>query len=184
MIRQQREKLKVYEFLYNRLPFSDIEKKELEQLRKEEELERQFEQQLAQISLDNIEVLWHCEFRDHHCSDIVNVLLATDYCYYLFILKDLEGAFRVNAFNILCNEDNAPILNLNDAEQIYTHFRNILIDEGKYQRPIILKYIVMNPKFHIQGARSEMLLKQGDLPYYLKAIESAAKVRKKYQRPL
>ena len=90
----------------------------------------------------------------------------------------------MNAFNILCNEDNAPILNLNDAEQIYKHFRNILIDEGKYQRPIILKYIVMNPKFHIQGARSEMLLKQGDLPYYLKAIESAAKVRKKYQRPL
>ncbi len=184
MIRQQREKLKVYEFLYNRLPFTDMEKKELVHMREQEELERHFEMHLAHIKLDNIEVMWHCEFGDQHCDDIVNILLATDYCYYLFILKDFQGTFRVNAFNILCNEDNAPILNLNEYDSIYQHFRNILIDEGKYQRPIILKYVVMNPHFRMQGSRSEMLLKLADLPYYLKAIESAAKVRKKYQRPL
>lgn len=184
MIRQQREKLRVYEFLYNRLPFSDVERKELVYLRAQEELERQFEVQLAHIKLDHIEVMWHCEFDNEHSSDIVNVLLATDYCYYLFVLKDLSGIHKVNAFNILCNEDNAPVLNLNESEGIYRHFRSILIDEGKYQRPIILKYVVMNPGFRMQGTRSDMLLKITDLPYYLKAIESAAKVRKKYQRPL
>ncbi|HJE19243.1 MAG TPA: hypothetical protein K8V35_02695 [Aliicoccus persicus] len=184
MIREQREKLQIYEFLYNRLPFSDEEQKELEVLREQEELEAQFEQQLTQIKLDNIEVMWHCSFDDQHSEDIVNVMLATDYCYYLFVLKDLKGTHSINAFNILVNGNNDPVINLHQSKEIYEHFRRTLIDEGKYQRPIILKYVVMNPRFEIRGKGSEVLLRYDDLPYYLKAIESAAKIRKKYRRPL
>lgn len=184
MIREQREKLKIYEFLYNRLPFSPSEQQELQLLREQEELESKFEQYLARINLEHIEVVWHCEFSSHHGKDIINVLLATDYCYYLFILKDLKGTHSLNAFNILCNDSNEPVVDLNESKEIYEHFRSVLIDEGKYQRPIILKYVVMNPRFSMQGKRSEMLLKLDDLPYYLKAIESAAKIRKKSQCPL
>lgn len=184
MIREQREKLKIYEFLYNRLPFSPHEQRELQVLREQEELEAKFEQELARICLDNIDVVWHCEFSSQHGGDIVNVLLATDYCYYMFVLKDFKDTHAINSFNILINEKNEPVLDLNQSKEIYEHFRGILIDEGKYQRPIILKYVVMNPRFSIQGKRSEMLLRYDDLPYYLKAIESAAKIRKKYRRPL
>lgn len=184
MLREKNDRLKVYEFLYNRLPFTEDEKSELERLQKIDILESKFNQHLAKISSANLDVIWHCDINIKSTVHHINIMLATDYCYYLFILHDFIGKHYINTFNILCNEDNEPIYDFNQSNEIFDHFKQLLIDEGKYQRPIIIKHVMMDDSFFVHGNRKDLILKNDDLPYYLKAIESAAKVRKKYQRPL
>lgn len=184
MLREKREKLQVYEFLYNRLPFTDAEKEELLTLQQVDALEASFHEYLSQISTRNIEVVWHCDIEINHKKHIINVMMATDYCYYIFILHDFSGKHSVNAFNILCDKAHNAVYDLNQSDDIYEQFRLMLIDEGKYQRPIMVKHVMMDATFSVTGNRKDNILKLDDLPFYLKAIESAAKIRKKYQRPL
>jgi len=178
-MREKHEKLKVYEFLYNRLPFSDTEKQEFRAMQRMEKLEARFEIELARVKTQNMSIHWHTEMLIDSDYEIVNVLIVTDYCYYLFVLHDLAGEFYINPFNILCRENHEAALDLNRSERIYEMFRSQLIDEGKYQRPIILKYVMMNSGFRLQGRRSELFLDVKNLPYYLKAIEHSAVIRKK-----
>lgn len=182
-MRAKDEKLKVYEFLYNRLPFSDTEKQEYKAMQRMEKLEARFEIELARIKTHNMKIHWHTEMLIDSDYEIVNVLIVTDYCYYLFVLHDLEGEFYINPFNILCHENHEAALDLNRSSRIYEIFREQLIDEGKFQRPIILKYVMMNSGFKIKGRRSELFLDSKNLPYYLKAIEHSAVIRKKNHHP-
>ena len=182
-MREKHEKLKVYEFLYNRLPFSDTEKQEFRAMQRMEKLEARFERELARIKTHNMSIHWHTEMLIDSDYEIVNVLIVTDYCYYLFVLHDLAGEFYINPFNILCRDNHEAALDLNRSERIYEMFRSQLIDEGKYQRPIILKYVMMNNGFRLQGRRSELFLDEKNLPYYLKAIEHSAVIRKKNHHP-
>src|SRR5699024_2640600 len=90
-MKPKNERLKVYEFLYNRLPFSDQDTLEYEAMQRMELLEEHFDLYLRQIDLSNIEVHWHSEVYIDSDLELINVLLATEYCYYLFILHDFSG---------------------------------------------------------------------------------------------
>ncbi|WP_411843967.1 hypothetical protein [Salinicoccus sp. HZC-1] len=182
-MRDKNEKLKVYEFLYNRLPFSENEKQEFKAMQRMEKLEAKFEHQLSKIKTHNMRIYWHTEILVDSDYEIINVLIVTDYCYYLFVLHELEGEYYINPFNILCHSDHKAVLDLNRSERIYDMFREQLIDEGEYQRPIIIKYVMMNSEFKIKGRRSELFLDAKNLPYYLKAIEHSAVIRKKNHHP-
>src|SRR5690625_6663301 len=67
---------------------------------------------------------WHTEMLIDSYYEIVNVLIVTDYCYYLFVLHDLAGEFYINPFNILCRENHEAALDLNRSERIYEMFRD------------------------------------------------------------
>lgn len=180
-MRQKNEKLKVYEFLYNRLPFSNTEQEEYNAMQRAEALEAEFEKYLSGIDTSNISVHWHCEVILDKAHEFVNVLLVTDYCYYLFVLHDLKGIHYINPFNILCNEEHEAVLDLNRSRNLYETFKHELIDEGKFQRPIIIKYVMMNAEFKTKTRKSELFLSKENLPYYLRAIEHSAVIRKKYR---
>ena len=60
-MRQKPDRLKVYEFLYNRLPFSDNETKEYEAMQRMEKLEEKFEHHLMKINTTNMRIHWHAE---------------------------------------------------------------------------------------------------------------------------
>ncbi|CAM2953015.1 hypothetical protein [Salinicoccus roseus] len=182
-MRQKPDRLKVYEFLYNRLPFSDNETKEYEAMQRMEKLEEKFEHHLMKINTTNMRIHWHAEVLIDRQAEIVNVLIVTDYCYYLFILQDLEGEHYINPFNILCSSTHEAVLDLNRSRRIFEMFRDQLIDAGTYQRPVILKYVLMNDAFQLKGKRSDIFLEEQNLPYYLKAIEHSAVIRKKNHRP-
>ncbi|WP_020008763.1 hypothetical protein [Salinicoccus albus] len=183
-MREKNEKLKVYEFLYNRLPFSEDEAEELEALQRMEKLEKEFESHLSKIKTGNMEIHWHSEVLVDSRYELVNVLIATDYCYYMFVLRDLHGEHYINSFNILCDSSHEAVLDLNRSDRIYEIFRDQLIDDGKYQRPVILKYVVMNEKFSLTGSKSEKFLNRRNLDYYLKAIEHSAVIKKKHYPPV
>ncbi|MFC3419810.1 hypothetical protein ACFOLA_10010 [Salinicoccus hispanicus] len=182
-MRNKPDRLKVYEFLYDRLPFSENEVVEYEAMQRMERLEGQFEQYLMKIKTSNMLIHWHAEVLVDKRLEIVNVLIVTDYCYYLFVLHDQEGEHYINPFNILCNMSHEAVLDLNRSRRLFDMFREQLIDEGKYQRPIILKYVMMNKAFKLKGKRSDLFLEEEDLPYYLKAIEHSAVIRKKNHHP-
>lgn len=182
-MRDKPDRLKVYEFLYDRLPFSENEVIEYEAMKRMEKLEGQFEQYLMKIKTSNMLIHWHAETLVDKRLEIVNVLIVTDYCYYLFVLHELEGEHYVNPFNILCNMSHEAVLDLNRSRQLFDMFKEQLVDEGKYQRPIILKYVMMNKTFKLKGKRSDLFLEVPDLPYYLKAIEHSAVIRKKNHHP-
>lgn len=55
-MRQKNEKLKVYEFLYNRLPFSDDETEEFEAMQRMDLLEEHFDLYLGKINQE----IWNC----------------------------------------------------------------------------------------------------------------------------
>ncbi len=178
-MRKKNEKLKIYEFLYNRLPFSEDETKEYEALRRSEKLEEEFELYLDEIKTANIDVYWHSEVYVDGGCEFVHVLMVTDYCYYIFILHDLTGGHYINAFNILCNDAHDAVLDLNRSEKLYQMFRARLIDEGEFQRPIIVKYVMMNDGFVLKTRKSDLFLSKVNLPYYLKAIEQSAVLKNK-----
>lgn len=178
-MRKKNEKLKVYEFLYNRLPFSEDETKEYQALRRSEKLEEEFERHLNSIKTVNMEVHWHSEvYVDGRC-EFIHVLLVTDYCYYIFILHDLAGGHYINAFNILCDDAHDAVLDLNRSEKLYQMFRAQLIDEGAFQRPIIVKYVMMNDEFRLKTRKTDLFLSKENLPSYLRAIEQSAVLKKK-----
>lgn len=179
-MRQKDDKLKVYEFLYNRLPFSSREQEEFEAMQRVEKLEAEFEKYLDGIDTANISTHWHCEVILDEAHEFVNVLLVTDYCYYLFVLHDLKGTHYINSFNILCNEDHEAVLDLNRSRHLYDVFKHELIDEGQFQRPIIIKYVMMNDSFRTKTRKSELFLSKKNLDYYLRAIEHSAVIRKKH----
>lgn len=179
-MREKNEKFKVYEFLYNRLPFSDSEQEEFKALERAERLEAEFESYLDKIDTTNISVHWHCQVMLDEAHEFVNVLLVTDYCYYLFVLHDLAGVHYINPFNILCNEAHDAVLDLNRSKSLYDMFKHELIDEGEFKRPIIIKYVMMNSGFRTKSRKSELFLSKENLPYYLKAIEHSAVMRKKH----
>lgn len=178
-MREKNEKLKVYEFLYNRLPFSDDETREYEALARSEKLEIEFEQYLSVIDTRNIDVYWRSEVHVDGRSEFVHVMLVTDYCYYIFILHDLEGEHYVNPFKILCNAAHIPVLDLNQGDRIYQVFKAQLIDEGEFQRPVIIKYVMMNDRFRTKSRKTDLFLSKENLPYYLKAIEHSAVIKNK-----
>ncbi len=182
-MREKHDRLKVYEFLYNRVPFSDDETAEYHSMQKMEHLESEFERHLMNINTKNMSVHWHAEMHIGNSFEIVNVLITTDYCYYLFVLHDLSGPHYINQFNILCTAEHEAVIDLNRSRAIFEMFRGQLIDEGHYQRPIILKYVMMDPSFKIESARSELFLKLSELPHYLKTIEHSAVIRKKNRHP-
>lgn len=179
-MRKKNEKLKIYEFLYNRLPFSDDETREYQALCRSEKLEEEFEQYLSEIKTRNIDVYWHSEVYVDGKSEFVHVLLITDYCYYIFILHDLSGEHYINAFNILCDDAHAAVMDLNRSEKLYQMFKAQLIDDGEFQRPIIVKYVVMNDTFRMKTRKSDLFLSKVNLPYYLKAIEHSAVIKNKH----
>lgn len=179
-MRQKNDKLKVYEFLYNRLPFSNSEQEEFQAMQRAEKLEAEFEAYLLKIDTSNISIHWHCEVMLDQSQEFVNVLLVTDYCYYLFILHDLKGPHYINPFNILCTEEHEAVLDLNRSKNIYEIFKHELIDEGEFQRPIIIKYVMMHSSFSTKTRKSELFLSKENLPYYLRAIEHSAVIRKKH----
>lgn len=183
-MREKNEKLKVYEFLYNRLPFSEDEAEELKALQRMEKLEKEFEEHLLKIKTGNMEIHWHSEVLIDSDYELVNVLIVTDYCYYLFVLHDFRGEHYINLFNILCDSAHEAVLDLNRSDRIYEMFRDQLIDDGKYQRPIILKYVMMNEKFSLKGRKCEKFLDKRNLAYYLKAIEHSAVIKKKQYPPV
>ncbi len=178
-MRKKNEKLKVYEFLYDRLPFSEDETKEYQALCRSERLEEEFEQYLKEIKTVNIDIHWHSEVYVDGRSEFIHVLLVTDYCFYIFILHDLSGGHYINAFNILCNDEHVAVLDLNRSEKLYRMFRAQLIDEGNFQRPIIVKYVMMNDGFRMKTRKSDLFLSKANLPYYLKAIEQSAVLKNK-----
>lgn len=179
-MRQKNDKLKVYEFLYNRLPFSNSEQEEFQAMQRAEKLEAEFEEYLSKIDTSNISIHWHCEVMLDQSQEFVNVLLVTDYCYYLFVLHDLKGPHYINPFNILCTEEHEAVLDLNRSKNLYEIFKHELIDEGEFQRPIIIKYVMMNTSFSTKTRKSELFLSKENLPYYLRAIEHSAVIRKKH----
>ncbi|WP_052256727.1 hypothetical protein [Salinicoccus sp. YB14-2] len=178
-MREKNEKLKIYEFLYNRLPFNDDETKEYQALCRSEALEEEFEQYLQAINMTNIDICWHSEVFVDGEREFVHVLLITDYCYYIFILQDLEGEHYINPFNILCTDSHEAVMDLNRSDKLYQMFKAQLIDEGEFQRPIIVKYIMMNDRFRIKSRKSDLFLSKENLPYYLKAIEHSAVIKNK-----
>lgn len=178
-MRKKNEKLKIYEFLYNRLPFTDDETKEYQALCRSEALEEEFEQYLLDINMTNIDIYWHSEVFVDGNHEFVHVLLVTDYCYYTFILHDLEGGHYVNQFNILCTDSHEAVMDLNRSEKLYQMFKAQLIDEGEFQRPIIVKYVMMNDRFKMKTRKNDLFLSRENLPYYLKAIEQSAVIKNK-----
>lgn len=182
-MREKNDKLKVYEFLYNRLPFSVEESEELKALQHIDKLEQQFEQYLGRINTTNMDVHWHCEMMIGTDHELINVLIATEYCYYLFILHDYAGDHFVNPFNVLIDSQYEAVYDLNRTSQVYEKFKEILIDEGKFQRPIIIKHVVLNDTFRLTKRPSEHFLSLKNLPYYLRAIEHSAVIKKKTSRP-
>lgn len=183
-MRQKNEKLKVYEFLYNRLPFSEDETEEYEAMQRMDLLEEHFELYLRKIDTSNMELHWHCEIVIGSDHEMINVLIATEYCYYLFILHDYEGEHYINPFNILIDKNYDAVYDLNRTSKVYEKFKETLIDDGNFQRPIIVKHVVMNDTFHLAKRPSEQFLSLKNLPYYLRAIEHSAVIRKKQQRPV
>lgn len=179
-MKPKNEKLKVYEFLYNRLPFSDQDTLEYEAMQRMELLEEHFDLYLRQIDLSNIEVHWHSEVYIDSDLELINVLLATEYCYYLFILHDFSGEHYINPFNILINKEHEAVYDLNRSTKIYEKFKTTLVDEGNFQRPIIIKHVVLNETFRLAKRPSENFLSLKNLPYYLRAIEHSAVIRKKH----
>ncbi|CDZ99351.1 hypothetical protein BN1048_00422 [Jeotgalicoccus saudimassiliensis] len=182
-MRQKNEKLKVYEFLYNRLPFSDDETEEYEAMQRMDLLEEHFDLYLSKINKENMELFWHCEVIIGTDHELINVLLATEYCYYLFILHDYAGEHFINPFNILIDSSYEAVYDLNRTEKVYEKFKEALIDDGTFQRPIIIKHVVMNETFRLVKRPSDQFLSLKNLPYYLKAIEHSAVMRKKQPRP-
>src|SRR5699024_3771315 len=145
-MRQKNEKLKVYEFLYNRLPFSDNETEEYEAMQRMDLLEEHFDLYLRKINTKNMELHWHCEVVVGTEHEMINVLIATEYCYYLFVLHDYSGEHYINPFNILINKQYEAVYDLNRTAKIYDKFKESLIDEGSFQRPIIIKHVVIDRK--------------------------------------
>src|SRR5699024_8446554 len=148
-------------------------------MQRREKLEDRFAIELARVKTQNMRIHWHTEMLIDSDYEIVNVRIVTDYCYYLFVLHDLARELYVNPFTILGRANQEAPLAVNRSERIYEMFRSQLMDEGKYQRPIILKYVMMNSGFRLQGRRSELFLDVKNLPYYLEAIEHSAVIRKK-----
>lgn len=182
-MKPKNERLKVYEFLYNRLPFNNDETEEYEALQRMELLEEHFDLYLRDINLTNIEVHWHSEIHIGSKSELINVLLATEYCYYLFMLHDFSGEHYINPFNILVNKAHEPVYDLNRSISIYEKFKDTLIDEGTYQRPVIIKHVVLNDTFKLNKRPHENFLSLKNLPFYLRAIEHSAVIRKKHLQP-
>lgn len=182
-MRQKNEKLKVYEFLYNRLPFSDDESEEYEAMQRMDLLEEHFDLYLKKINTSNMELFWHCEVIVGTDHELINVLIATEYCYYLFILHDYAGEHFINPFNILIDSSYEAVYDLNRTSKVYEKFKETLIDDGNFQRPIIIKHVVMNETFKLLKRPSDQFLSLKSLPYYLRAIEHSAVIRKKQPRP-
>ena len=182
-MRQKNEKLKVYEFLYNRLPFSDDESEEYEAMQRMDLLEEHFDLYLKKINTSNMELFWHCEVIVGSDHELINVLIATEYCYYLFILHDYAGEHFINPFNILIDSSYEAVYDLNRTSKVYEKFKETLIDDGNFQRPIIIKHVVMNETFKLAKRPSDQFLSLKNLPHYLRAIEHSAVIRKKQSRP-
>lgn len=182
-MRKQNDKLKVYEFLYNRLPFSEDETEEFEAMQRVDLLEQHFDSYLEKVNTVNMDIHWHCEVVIGTEHEMINVLIGTEYCYYLFILHDYADEHYINPFNILINSSYEAVYDLNRTNQVYNKFKEILIDEGKFQRPIIIKHVVMNETFRLIKRPSEHFLSLKNLPYYLRAIEHSAVIRKKQLPP-
>src|SRR5699024_6168506 len=83
-------------------------------------------------------------------------------------------------FNILINKEHEAVYDLNRSTKIYEKFKTTLVDEGNFQRPIIIKHVVLNETFRLAKRPSENFLSLKNLPYYLRAIEHSAVIRKKY----
>src|SRR5699024_128161 len=88
------------------------EKQEFRAMQRMEKLEARFEMELARVKTQNMSIHWHTEMLIDSDYEIVNVLIVTDYCYYLFVLHDLAGEFYINPFNILCRENHEAELDL------------------------------------------------------------------------
>lgn len=182
-MREKNEKLKVYEFLYNRLPFSDDESEEYEAMQRMDLLEEHFDLYLQNINTSKMELFWHCEVIIGTDHELVNVLIATEYCYYLFILHDYNGEHFINPFNILIDSNYEAVYDLNRTSKVYEKFKATLIDDGNFQRPIIIKHVVMNETFKLKKRPSDQFVSLKNLPFYLKTIEHSAVIRKKRLRP-
>ncbi|CAD2077210.1 hypothetical protein [Phocicoccus pinnipedialis] len=171
------EKLKVYEFLYNRVSFSEEELEEYAHLKRMNVLESMFNSYLKKIDPSNIEIFWHLTLPIEKRKETIEVMIVTSTTVHLFKILDLSGLHTINPFNILLKKD-LPILDLNLGTLYYNVIKDTKIEQDGFSKPIFLNYVVLDETFSLIGQSNYPFLTPRTLTAYLKKIEETSKSKK------
>lgn len=171
------DKLKVYEFLYNRVSFSEEELEEYAHLKRMNVLESVFNTYLKKIDHSKIEIYWHLTLPIDNKKETIEAMIVTSTTVHLFKILDLAGLHTINPFNILL-KNNLPVLDLNLGDAYYNVIKDTKIEQDGFKKPIFLNYVVLDESFSLIGHSNYPFLTPRTLSSYLKRIEDTSKSKK------